>query len=236
MSDVNSKFIDRVRKMLAIANNSGATAEERDTALTLATDLINKHNLPSADELSRQQVNAEEARVIVRTPMWAQAGWAHQVYNACARLMMCTYFIGEKTSVTKTVGVFVGKESNTISAQLLAEFVCTSIRREVRARYKYDTAALGRSYATGVTVEINRRVSALLAGPGGGADSVALVRQTEAQKNDEFVAENMKIGKAKASKHLEIDNKAYAAGHEFGAKIQLTRQVDQAAAKQRLEG
>ncbi len=234
MSDTSSKFLERVRKMLAIANDTGATAEERDTALALATDLINKHNLPSAEEISRQQVRVEEARVIHRADMWAQAGWAHQVYNACARLMLCKYLIGQKRSVTKTEGVFVGKESNAISAQLLAEFICTSIRREVRMRYKYDTAALGRSYATGVVTEINRRVSALLAGPDAGADSVALVRQTEDQKNAAFIDEMLNVGAPRKSKRLTFNSAAYAAGHEFGSKVQLTRHVGGAEQKKQL--
>ena len=43
------KILDKVKKLLAVANNEAATEGERDNALRMAHNMLAKHNLAMAD-------------------------------------------------------------------------------------------------------------------------------------------------------------------------------------------
>ena len=89
-SNPNEKVLDRVKKMLALGNCSGATDGERDTALKMSFKLLALHNLTMVDVEGH---NAE-----VHEPREAQQAtyvvypWARRMSNQIANLFFCNYY------------------------------------------------------------------------------------------------------------------------------------------------
>lgn len=119
------EVIEKVKKLLALANNAGASEGERDNAMRMATKLLARFNLSIADVES--SLSDREKRDLDLDPK--RSGWAHTVYNGLANLFYCVYY---KNGDDK--GVMVGKTVNTTTASLMADYVIESIAKEAVAR------------------------------------------------------------------------------------------------------
>jgi Protein of unknown function (DUF2786) len=226
---LENRILDRVRKMLALANDSAATEGERDNALRMAYNLLAKHNLTEEDVKRSGQQPADEERIDNSFTSWSQP-WARTVFRAVAKLFFCNYYTGGKYSSTKMRHIYVGKVSNATTAALMGEYLVTSILRECRKLYRENLSPQSRAFATGAADRIYWRVDALIREQGEATPGTALVLANvytqEKQGNDAFALAawgELKAGKSR--ERAKVDRDAYRAGSEFGAKASLNAQL-----------
>lgn len=219
-------ILDRVKKLLDLANNSAASEGERDNALRMAHGLLAKHNLDMADLNAHLQQEGREDYLNTTYGM----PWCRQVSNSIAKLFFCKYYYGQKINGTKLEHHFVGKASNCTTAALMAEFVISSILRECRVRWKHNLAPESRSFAMGAARVIRERVEQMIleAKPEGGTGTSLVIQElykTEQDANEAFIKQTgMLLIPAKARSTTFIGS-AYAAGKKHGESIGLNIQV-----------
>lgn len=226
------KIVARIKKMLALANDLAASEGERDNALRMAFATMAKYNIDMA-RVDSFQHDRQEPRVDFESKGWSWM-WTHQVRNVIADLFMCRYYFNNgagKINGTQCLHNFIGRESNAMTAAVMSDYVVDSILKEGRKIYKQNTAPGTRAFAIGAMHKLYERVREIKATQAAASEAessgtalvLASLYQTEKEANDKMLAAlNTKQAKARNSK---VDASAYAAGKEFGAKINLSAQV-----------
>jgi hypothetical protein len=231
------KIISRIQKMLAIANDLAATEGERDNALRMAYNLMAKHNLEMATIEAHGKKN-DEPRVNFPNVSWSWQ-WARHVNHIVAKLFFCKYYYHEVINGTQITHHFIGRESNAMTAAVMADYVVNSILKEARKLYKSNTSAATRSFATGAMHRLSFRVDELIRqkeqefSQGSGQPGTALVLASlyaqEDAANELVMPDDLRVKKARSSK---VQGDAYYAGQDFGGKINLSAQLAETAKKQ----
>lgn len=227
MSDMN-RITDKIRKLLAMANDARGNEQERDTALRQAYALLVKHNLDMADvEASAHE--AEDPRIKNEFESWSQK-WAKGIFHSMAKLFFCTYYSSRKINATKCRHVFVGRSGNATTAALMGEYIVTSILRECRRNYVHNLAPESRSFAIGAADRIWQRVVQLTAqtqaeaSPGTALVLVDLYK-AEANANEAFIKEQGTELVVKKTRQADVNLAAYTSGHRYGNTVSLNKQV-----------
>ena len=148
------RIIDKIKKLLALAQDDGATEGERDNALRMAHAFLAKHNLSMAS-----LEEPEEERQRIHEEFYGRP-WAKTVAHSVAKLFFCKYYIMSSGKKNMIHHYFVGKESNSITALGMARYLVDSIRKEAarQMRARGETIAWRRSFATGAANRIQSRV------------------------------------------------------------------------------
>jgi hypothetical protein len=220
---MEDKILSRIRKMMAIANDSAASEAERDTALQMSYRLLAKHNLTM---LQVEDQGSREVRGTYEEQGWSQT-WAKHVCLNVAKLFFCEYYIGDKINATKCVHHFVGLESNATTAMLMSSYIINSILKEGRKRYTHNLSPETRSFALGVVARLSQRIAELIkqtqqdATPGTALVLIDLY-QSEKQANEALLPANLE---AKRSRSSSVKRGAYESGKEFGSSINLSKQI-----------
>jgi hypothetical protein len=229
------KIINRIQKMLALANDLAATEGERDNALRMAYNLMAKHNL----DLARVEAfgkKVEEARIRFQNTGWSWM-WAKQTRMIVADLFFCKYYYGGSINGTQCRHNYVGRESNAMTAAVMADFVVDSILKEGRKIYKQNTAPGTRAFAIGAMHRLSERVEAIKAAQSASMEqessgtALVLASHFESEKaaNELFISEEMGISlEVKRGGNRTIkDAGAYYKGREYGDKINLSEQLSE---------
>jgi len=235
MSIDTEAIIEKIRKTLALANDKNASDQERETAMRMAHKLLAKHNLSMA-EIEASGGKTEKRGAGVRT--FYGRPWAQVIASSIAKLMFCHYVVDPAKRAQDTRHYFIGRESNSISAAILAEFLVTSIRKEGRRRQRelQEGNAWGRSFSVGAASRIAQRVVEMLvqakAEPSGDGKSrvLASIYRVEASANQDWVKDNMRTREFQ-SRGKEADADAHAEGAEYGGNLPLNRQLNQSDQK-----
>ena len=232
-------MLEKVRKLLNLANDKGATDGERENAMRMAHKLLAKHNLTMAQVEATGQKT--EKRILGCMTFYGRP-WAQVCAQSIARLFFCEYVVGTAKRAADTRHFFIGKESNAITAAEMARYIVDSIRREAR-RHMRDSGGgniHARSFAMGAAAMIAKRVDDMLRESstqrGDGKSLVlASVYDQEQRENQRFQAEHMKMKKGHARGKDEIEADAHAAGREYGRNVSLHRQVEESTSTARIE-
>jgi Protein of unknown function (DUF2786) len=229
---MSDKAFDKIKKLLALANDERGNEQERETALRQAYSLMAKHNIDMADIESHGH-KPSEPRINFENDSWSWT-WAKQTSMIVAELFFCKYYTSYKINGVKCRHHFVGLESNAMTAAVMADWIVYSIMKEGRKLHGGGNTSPGtRAFAIGAMHALHTRVQEIIkqtqadATPGN-ALVLASLYQTEQDANEELLPDNLRTKKARASK---VDGAAYALGHAFGASINLNRQVGQEARK-----
>lgn len=226
------KILRRVRKMLTLANDAGATEGERDNALRMAHATLAKYNLDLAQaEAAGQKV--EEPRGMHCETFYGRP-WARQVCQATAHLFFCEYIYTPAFKGKDTRHYFIGRESNSITAGEMARYLVESIQRESRRAARYEGAGNTylRSFALGAASRIRERVVEIIAashsqatsGPGT-AIVLASLYDLERERNDKEVAVRFpKLGNGRGGKGTG-SLEAHARGRIYGGSVSLQKQI-----------
>ena len=223
---VELKVLERIKKMLALGNDSAATEGERENALRMAYNLLAKHNL-SMNDLPGDANNEprEKGEVTISADKWARS-----LANSIAELFFCKYFYQTTNTSGKDRHFFVGRVSNTITTIGMVEYLTKSIKREATKRYGSPTSPLGRSFCVGTVSTIRNRVSAMLMSDTEDAPGTALMvislRKREVEANGEWMEGTGTVlvtGKTRADNSLR--SSAYHAGKDFGKNVSLNAQI-----------
>ena len=222
------KIIDKIRKLLALANGDGAADQERDSALRMAHALLAKHNLSMSDTDQKQEDRKES------TLDYCPHAWARGVAMDIGKLYFCEYFIMRLRNGVRHY--FVGLESNTITSQEMFKFVASSIMKEARkaTKLKGESGSFERSFCKGAAVAVRARCYEIRkssqdlseetnTSTGTGLVLASLYKR-EHDANVALIAKNHKL-KINPDRQSNARADAHRAGVEFGKTIPLNRQI-----------
>lgn len=232
------RVLEKIRKLLAMANHENSNEHERDTALRQAHALLTKHGLDmvSVENHQREKV---DPRGEFSHEDWS-IPWTKTVRAAIAKLFMCDYYYGSKINGTRSWHHFVGRESNATTAEYMSVFVVGSILKEGRSRYGHNLSPQTRAFGEGAAARLHQRVEQLIAtkvqevqvSDGKGLALIDLRTEEEAG-NLEFVA-GWKIRKG-VTRNTRVDGEAYRAGQAHANNIGLNVQVSTTQAPKQLK-
>lgn len=227
---VEDKVLERIKKMIALGNDSAATEGERDTALRMAYNLLAKHNLTITDLPGDQSNEVRERQDIVISA----DKWARSLAHAVAKLFFCRYFYSSTGTSGKDKHCFVGRQSNVITARYMSEFLIKSVKREATARYKSPTSPHGRSFCVGTTDSIRKRVDQMLqqdteSTPGTALALVGVHKREDAANEKWLEQEGLALTKAKPRADTSLRAGAFYDGRDFGKTVSLNQQVTSSA-------
>lgn len=224
---MTDKIINRVKKMMALANDPAASDGERENALRMSYAVMAKYNLDMND-VEGSPIGPQESRQSVVGEFYARP-WAVTVAAAVSKLFFCKYYFS-RLGKDQARHTFVGKESNAATAEEVSRILIESIRRESNRcmRQAGENATWRRSFATGAAFKIQERVNELMTSNQveGVSSSMSLVlvnlRASENSANALFIQNagvQLKFSKSRASTSVRGD--AYSAGRTFGSGLNL---------------
>lgn len=216
MVEATESMKDKIRKLLAKADNTAVTVEEAKSFNDKAFELMAKYNLDRAMLVTAEKTSRthKELQVVVRP-------WSNTILHSICDLYMCKWFykrFGRMDTVT-----LVGEETTVTVAHAIAVMILRAVQQESRR------TGGGRSFMTGAAIAIRRRVSDLILENKMTMDKVNAAGQMNAlvvvddAENKEYI-ENLVGGKLKVVKGGKAkikDAAALAAGHEFGQSLPL---------------
>lgn len=236
MSD--AKILEKVRKLLAMANHENANETERETALRQAHALLTKHGLDMVS-LSEHERQNSDPRGKFKHEDWSML-WTRTARQAIAKLFMCTYVMGSKINGTRQVHYFIGRESNATTAEYMSIFVIGSILKEGRTRYGHNLSPGTRAFCQGASSRLYARVESMIeakiqevqTSTGKGLALIDL-RTAEDAENQDFISGWTTTKKA-VSRNTNMDAAAYRAGQAHADTIGLNVQVSTTTAPKQL--
>lgn len=230
------KVLNRIRKMMKLANDAGATEGERDNAMRMIHATLAKHNLEMSD-VEASDPAQQEKRERMRS-LFLGKPWACQIANAIAHLYFCRYFrehIGGNAGPTQKCGHhFVGRHSNVVTAQEMAQWVVESVNREAQRFQRMMRTGYGeyRAFAQGAADRIMERCHQIRAESEKQQANnnctgliVANLYRTELIANEQFLKDEgvrLKAGRSQSEAEGAL---ARAAGRSYGNSVSLNRQV-----------
>lgn len=230
MTEVNTdKIIDRIKKMMALANCSGAAEGERDNALRMAYNLLAKHNL-SMSQVDAHNSNPQESRESQKATFVVYP-WARNIASIVGDLFFCNYYFMRSHTGKQADHVFIGKASNVATAQYLSEFVVKSVCREAARLYGSAISPEARCFAIGVVRKLQERVREIkesLNKESVTGTALALIDFGKAEKaaNSLWLAEQGVTLRTSTNRTKGVtDSDAFHAGKDFGARVSLSPQV-----------
>lgn len=226
----NEKVLDKIRKLLAMANDERGNDHEREQALRMAHKLLTAHQLDLLD-IEKHIRDKEDPRDRFDCEGWSMR-WTMHLRKAIAELFMCEYFYGSKINGTRCHHSFVGRSNNAITAMYISDYVIASILKEGRRLYRHNLSPETRAFALGCLHRIQERISVMikeqrqeLAGTGKDLAIIDLAK-AEAEANDFFIkAAGIELVNRADRTKKDVDIRAYGAGKSYGDKIGLNVQV-----------
>lgn len=244
MNVETQKVIDRIRKMLALANDAGASEGERDNAMRMAHNTMVKFNIDAAMVEQANPTASKEPRVEKGFSFYGRP-WARNVAHNVGRLFFCSYLSRSEYKTKNAVHLFIGRESNVVTAGEIARYVVESIMKEGKRRQRenFGDNDWFRSFCWGASNSILRRVNEMIAestkptveklsGPAPETTitrSMALVLvnryKSEHDENQSLIKTlHPKMGKARTGKGIG-SFEGRQQGTEFGKTVSLNRQI-----------
>lgn len=240
MSTENENFdkqriLERVRKMLALANDAAASEGERDNAIRMAHATLAKYNLHLSEVAALKTKKGERPSLDPRVEKSATDygyPWARQAAQAIARLYFCEYFFLRTRQTDKVIHVFIGSEANSIVANEMARYVIKSILSEAGRRMRnasetwawHTSFCKGASYALYYRCEDLRNASTRTASAPGTALMLVDVYTAEQSANRAYLALHHNLVQAKDRQRAPTA-RGYESGREYGNNINLSAQL-----------
>lgn len=215
----------RVKKMIALGTDSGATEGERENAMRMAHNVLAKYNLTMSDLPEEQEEGREKSVMTVCADKWFRV-LAMQVSKLC----FCNYCFSRTSVSGKDQHHFIGRQSNVATATYMAEYLLKGIRHEARIRFGGATTPQGRAFCCGATSSIGYRITALVQGGVEGVPGTALVvanlHVTEEAANEAWMKQTgLAVKEQKARAQRPVDALAYYEGTEYGQQVSLNKQI-----------
>ena len=143
------RVIEKVKKLLNLANHKNTTEEEATAAMGMVQDILGRYNLSMAqvhESNGKEKSTAEGKRVKEEWDKSAMDEYQQHLMNALAKNHYCIYFIGRKWVQSKSgrwmrkpYHMVIGKEANVITVKLMFEYLNGTIDRLVNIEYPPPT-------------------------------------------------------------------------------------------------
>jgi hypothetical protein len=230
-----TRILERVKKMLTLAADAGATEGERDNALRMAHSTLAKYNLTLAEAEATHPGQSNDPRVDQSIETRSRP-WILRTAHGVADLFFCKYFFVRSGRNAKHY--FVGRLSNVTTAKEIAAYVINSINREgrARARDQLNPNPWRLSFCKGAAEAVRARCvqlrrdaeKASQAAPVASTGTslvLASVYAHEVQANSDYLRDVLKINLRSSRSREKGAGDGYGDGHAFGSKVSLNRQV-----------
>lgn len=225
MANLNEKIIDKINKLLAMGNDSGASETERETALRQAHSLLAKHNLQMVDLKAKD--DRGQLAVLAKKHSWAKF-----TAMAIAELFFCEYLVGS-SNANYAYHIFVGREDNAKVAIALYMYCVKSMMKQARLHkqrsfsdqpYKAEMDFL-KGAARAIQENANKLKEAKQAemnAENGTGTSLVLADyyKQEQEANKKWTDENMQV-KEKMIRSKASRTEDFVAGAIYGASVNL---------------
>lgn len=162
--DDRARALERVRKMLRLANDAAASEGERENALRMAHATLAKWNLDLADASGAAPSSDDATRGRYGFELFTFP-WNRAVCAAVGRLLFCeVYFVRSRKNYCHMY--FVGRGVNAQSAIELAQHLIASIKAEARAQARAHAVGISSStweldFCKGASERISKRCAEL---------------------------------------------------------------------------
>lgn len=113
---MNTKLIEKIKKMFALANCAGASPGEAENAMRMANKLMEKHKLCSMDLKFDEEIT-------LNFGIETSHAWVRQLYNAVARVYSCSMFT-QGTNI-----IMMGTLSNLTTAGIVIDALVENIEK-----------------------------------------------------------------------------------------------------------
>lgn len=122
----SGKIFQKIKKLLALANDNGASEAEAQTAMQLAHDILAKHNLSLA-EVNAHQGHSEitEERVSDFSP----TAWKGMIWDSTCKLYFCRHLFSDFTFRKGVVRFIYGKPDNVKTTKLMAAYFIKTVKK-----------------------------------------------------------------------------------------------------------
>lgn len=221
MTEATDKIKDKIRKLLAKADNTACTVEEAKAFNDKAFELMAQYNLDRA-------MLKEKEDSILRTHMTLTVQvrpWSAAVLHALCKLYYCKWYYNRQGR--SDIVTILGEEQNVAVTHALAVMILRAVQQQARV------TGGGRSFMTGAGHEIYTRAEELILENKKTMDKVNAREQMNAlvvvedAGNEDYMREltGGRIKKAKKSKPKVNNSAAYGAGREFGSSLPLRQGV-----------
>jgi len=121
---MDNKIIERIRKMFALATNN-PNSHEADSAMRMASKLLDKHNLTMSDLATKEKVG-----IVIKEV--SNMPWIRTTFMAISKLYDCEYIIDKSGSFA--YHLIIGNESNRTTAEIVIEYVMEVIYKESKGK------------------------------------------------------------------------------------------------------
>lgn len=232
------RVMERIAKMLRLANDAAASEGERDNAIRMAHATLAKYNLTLA-EIDEKTQNKTEKRIDAGVE-GRDFPWALRTAQSVANLFFCYYFYS-RLGPGKVKHYFIGRQSNVETAREMAKFVINSIMSEGTRRSRNISDQPGkwqRNFCKGASMKVYERCLAIRkeaekeydGGAGAKATTgtalvLASFYEQEERANSEYLKDVLKINLKTGRSTERGAGAGYSEGKEFGASVSLNKQV-----------
>jgi hypothetical protein len=158
------KVIDRIQKLIALAQGGGTEAEA-EQAMKLVHALLAQHNL-SLEKVLASRVGEKRTDRVIETVEATNNPWERPIWHATASLYFCEFYYarclnwsGRKRSTARINYSLVGKPHNILVARLMTDYFLKTIRRLARTEARGAPKTTGRSFAHSFRVACAKRLS-----------------------------------------------------------------------------
>ena len=151
----NEKTIDRIRKLLAMADaENGASDQERETALRRANTLMDKYNVSMMDVSEDERNEDERSSESIAT---GTVKWKAAVITVIGRLYGVFVY---RTTGKDGRTFFVGRESSRAAVRYISEYLIHSI--EAEAKTVIGNRAYKNAFRLGAAAGVAKSVDAII--------------------------------------------------------------------------
>ena len=201
--------INRIRKLLNLANDNGASEGEIENALKFAKDLMEKHDLAEAEDLS----NPDTAPVVGETRTSIKRNEVSStVMHIVCMICHCKFYISGKDETL----VIYGYPRDVAIAKEMYNELFASVRAMVRSRYGLGWGPRHRDYCRGWAQGAIEKAQAPAAA---GMGAIVLVRDAAL---DAF-SRSKRLVQGRSKQITINDTSAYNTGRRDGSNVDLSR-------------
>jgi hypothetical protein len=228
-ADMSEAILDRIQKLLALANDKAATENEAATAMRMAMGLMARHNIEETQIIERNKPATTQREIKLEREWWVN------VCAAAAELYSCRYLIYANESIR-----FIGDPVNTEAAFMTATWLADQVERlysanlppgmtqseraKYRRTFKFACAVRVRLRARELMKDIRENEAAAQSATGSTALVVASMMDQQLALADDFLAQKYPNLRTKKSKPRKL-GPGTRAGYAAGEHVNLRRNV-----------
>ncbi len=138
LSGIPPAILEKIRKLMALAEDSGATENESSTAFMMARRLMMQHHIEDFSSIKGSNARISVYEIVEQsyTIMTGPSGWRDTILSACINKLNCRHFYYSKAGPSCTVNGesekvlnLIGAKEDIALATAMYEWLCEQVAR-----------------------------------------------------------------------------------------------------------